>query len=45
MRRFRQLYGDAKIDCFYTDSYNDQAVMDSPDHVILVKKGKSKRIK
>ena len=45
VRRFRELYGDARIRSFYTDSYNDQAVMDISDMVFLVKKGKIKRIK
>ena len=45
VRRFRELYGDARIKSFYTDSYNDQAVMDISDKVFLVKKGKIKRIK
>ena len=42
--RFRELYGDAKIDAFYTDSYNDRALMEISDKVFLVKKGKIKRI-
>ena len=45
VRRFRELYGDVRIKSFYTDSYNDQAVMDISDMVFLVKKGKIKRIK
>ena len=45
VRRFRELYADAKIDSFYTDSYNDRAVMDISEKVFLVKKGKIKRIK
>ena len=42
--RFRELYGDAKINAFYTDSYNDRALMEISDKVFLVKKGKIKRI-
>lgn len=42
--RFRELYGDAKIDAFYTDSYNDRALMEISEKVFLVKKGKIKRI-
>ena len=42
--RFRELYGDANIDAFYTDSYNDRALMEISDKVFLVKKGKIKRI-
>ena len=42
--RFRELYGDASIDAFYTDSYNDRALMEISDKVFLVKKGKIKRI-
>ena len=43
--RFRELYGDRKIDAFYTDSYNDKAMMDISEKVYLIKKGKGKRIK
>ena len=43
--RFRELYGDQKIDAFYTDSYNDKAMMDISEKVYLIKKGKGKRIK
>ena len=42
--RFRELYGDTRIDAFYTDSYNDRALMEISDKVFLVKKGKIKRI-
>ena len=43
--RFRELYGDRKIDAFYTDSYNDKAMMDISEKVYLIKNGKGKRIK
>ena len=43
--RFRELYGDQTIDSFYTDSYNDQAMMDISKKVYLIKNGKGKRIK
>lgn len=42
--RFRELYGNTRIDAFYTDSYNDQALMEISDKVFLVKKGRIKRI-
>ena len=45
VKKFRELYGDAKIDSFYTDSYNDRAVMDISEKVFLVKNGKIRRIK
>ena len=45
VRRFRELYGDREIDSFYTDSYNDQAMMDISKKVYLIKTGKGKRIK
>ena len=35
---FRELYPDAHIANFYTDSMNDKAMMDIADHVYLVKK-------
>ena len=37
--------GDREIDSFYTDSYNDQAMMDISKKVYLIKNGKGKRIK
>ncbi len=42
--RFRELYGNTGIDAFYTDSYNDRALMEISDKVFLVKKGRIKRI-
>ena len=45
VKKFRELYGDAKIDSFYTDSYNDRVVMDISEKVFLVKNGKIRRIK
>ncbi len=45
VRRYRSLYGDKPIDCFYTDSYNDKALMDISDRVYIVKKGRLKRVK
>ena len=39
VRRFKELYGDTPIDVFYTDSYNDRALMEISDRVFLVKKG------
>jgi len=45
VKRFRQLYGNRKVSCFFTDSYNDKAMMDISDKVYLVDKGRLKRIK
>jgi len=45
VKRYHETYGDTSIDKFYTDSYNDKAMMDISDKVYLVKKGKIKCIK
>lgn len=45
VKRYREIYGDAPIEQFYTDSYNDKALMDISDTVFLVKKGKLRQIK
>ncbi|HNZ99808.1 haloacid dehalogenase-like hydrolase [Ruminococcus sp.] len=45
VKHFRELYGDTAIDSFYTDSYNDRAMMDISDKVFLVSSGRIKRIK
>ena len=42
---FRELYPDAHIANFYTDSMNDKAMMDIADHVYLVKKDRITKIK
>ena len=39
LKRYRELYGDQPIDAFYTDSYNDRALMEISNRVFLVKKG------
>ena len=39
VKRYKELYGDRKIDAFYTDSYNDKDMMDISDEVFIVKKG------
>ena len=39
VKRYRELYGSRKIDAFYTDSYNDKAMMDISGEVFIVKKG------
>lgn len=44
-RRFRELFSRRRIDCFFTDSYNDKAMMDISDRVFLVSKGRLKRVK
>ena len=41
--RLRELYGNTRIDAFYTDSYNDRALMEISDKVFLVNKGEIKR--
>ncbi len=43
--RYHELYGDQTINRFYTDSYNDQAMIDLADEAYLVKNGEPKRIK
>ena len=45
VRRYREKYGDAEVDAFYTDSYNDRAMMEIAKKVYLVKKGTVRRIK
>lgn len=42
---FRELYPDAHIDNFYTDSMNDRAMMDIADHVFFVKGNRIEQIK
>ena len=42
--RFHDLYGDRKIDEFYTDSYNDRALMKLARRVYIVKKGIPHRV-
>ena len=44
VKRYRALYGDRKIDAFYTDSYNDKEMMAVSDAVYLVKKGVPARL-
>ena len=42
---FKELYPDAHIDNFYTDSMNDRAMMDISDHVFFVTGDKIEQIK
>ena len=42
---FNELYPDAHIENFYTDSMNDKPMMDIADHVFFVKKDKITQIK
>lgn len=42
---FRELYPEAHIDNFYTDSMNDKAMMELADHVYFVKGNKIEKIK
>ena len=44
-QRLHELYPDAEIENFYTDSMNDSAMMDISEHVYLVKKDKITKIK
>ena len=39
VKKFKELYGDIKIDVLYTDSYNDKALMEISEEVFIVKKG------
>lgn len=45
VRRYRETYGETAIDAFFTDSYNDRAMMDCAKRVYLVKKGRVRRIR
>lgn len=45
VKRFQQLFGSKRIDRFYTDSFNDRALMDISDRVFIVKKGRMRRFK
>ena len=45
LRRYKKLYGDRKIDCLFTDSYNDKAIMDISEKVYIVRKGRIRRLK
>lgn len=44
-RRYRALFGDRRIRAFYTDSYNDKALMEYAERVYLVRRGKIRRIR
>ena len=45
VKSFREKYAESLIDCFYTDSYNDKALMDISAKVFLVKRSRIKQIK
>lgn len=45
VKGYKALYGNERIECFYTDSYNDKALMEISDRVFIVKKGRLTRIK
>lgn len=45
VQNFRKKYPKLKIEMVYTDSYNDQALIDIAKHATLVKKGKCIQIK
>lgn len=45
VKGYMALYGDKRIDYFFTDSYNDKALMDISERVYIVKKGRLSRIK
>jgi len=44
-RLYKKKYGSRRIDCFYTDSYNDKSLMELSERVFIVKKGRLKRVK
>ena len=45
MKRFQEQFGNQKIDTFFTDSYNDKAMMEISEKVFIVKKGRISQIK
>lgn len=45
VKKYKEIYGDKKVDCFYTDSYNDKFMMEISEKVFLVKKSKIVQIK
>ena len=45
VKRYRELCGEKKIDRFYTDSFNDKAMMDISERVFIVRNGNIKCIK
>ena len=45
VKYFRELCPGAEIENFYTDSMNDEAMMDISEHVYLVKKDKITKLK
>lgn len=45
VKKFKEKYKNKKIDVVYTDSYNDQALIDIATNAYLVKKGKCQKIK
>ena len=45
VKSFREKYAESLIDCFYTDSYNDKALMDISAKIFLVKRSRIKQIK
>ena len=44
-KKFRELCGERKITSFYTDSYNDKALMEISEKVFMVKRKRVERIK
>jgi phosphoserine phosphatase len=45
VKRYKELYGGRPIDALYTDSYNDQALMDISKKVYLVKRKGIRKVK
>ena len=45
IKRYKEMFGDQKIEIFYSDSYNDRPMMEISDQVFLVRRGKIKKIK
>lgn len=45
VKKYRKICGDRTVGCFFTDSYNDKAMMDIAKKVFLVRNGRCRRIK
>jgi phosphoserine phosphatase len=43
-KRYKEVYGDTPIECFYTDSFNDKPLMKLANKVYIVEKGRLKRM-
>lgn len=45
VQRYRERFGQTPVEAFYTDSYNDRAMMQIAEKVYLVRKGNVRRIR